>query len=195
MRKMMGLTRVSLSLFVLAGILPGAALAQSTGDTLQPDESSDLGILYTNNPSIRSGLRIAAQPKEDPTSLLRFFRREFSRVPVTVVLVPHLEFPDAEAVVLRRSSGAGHDIILLEEARADAGRLAAAVASLFWHRRNQGLKVPNDITIEVRAEHGPQRWAAIKPNFEAKVQELHTATEQAIPGFSRVRAIQLQRLD
>jgi len=123
-------------------------------------------------------------------------RREESlrRGPVTLALVSNLGGAGVTARVVRRAGTSPQDIILLGEADADAGRLAAALNALVRSRSKHGLVPPQDMEFRVSVVQGPRIWleGSARAWWEKKISELRSAPAREIPGVGNVRAIDYQ---
>ena len=113
------------------------------------------------------------------------------RTSVTLALVSDLGGDRVTARVVRRAGTSARDLILLNEADADAGRLTAALNALVQSRLKDGLVPGQDVDLRLSVKQGPRTWieGSARAWWEEKIQELRSAPLRDIPGVGNVRAM------
>lgn len=115
------------------------------------------------------------------------------RVPVTVALVKQLPYPDASAVVLRRTDKTPRDVILLKRPAVTGAQLAAAVFTLLVAREIGGDTTSVNAALRVSSTRGPQAWRNTEQRIaERVVHRLLRATPRDVPGVGVVPAVEVQ---
>lgn len=140
--------------------------------------------------------RTGAPPPAGPTiDELRGREEAARRVAVTVALVEQMPTGtgDAPAVLLRRSGGGAHDVILLRRADASGARLASAIQHLMVIRERDGdtARVTGTFRLPT-ATRAPRAWERTEQvRAERVIVYLRKAAPIEVPGVGRVPAKEL----
>jgi len=114
------------------------------------------------------------------------------RVPVLVLLVDSLPVLDARAVIVRKSSLAVKDYILLTRGTATARQLSAAVFTLLTVHTTAGTVPNRDAIVRVHGAEGPAAWIETEERrAELLVRRLRRSNAHYVPGFGFVPAVRL----
>lgn len=110
-----------------------------------------------------------------------------TRVPVTIVLVPDMEYGGANAVILRRPGGDPVDVILLRNEMVSPEELTEVVLGLLSIRSSQGdVPTGEPRVLRARAVHGSGSHIPWTPKA---VRDLRAAEPREISGVGSYRAI------
>lgn len=111
-------------------------------------------------------------------------------VPVTVVLMNRLQYPDVSFVILRRTTASPRDVILLRSDAVNAPEFSAAVMALLTARRQEGDTTTANKVVRARPQAAaPGRARTVLPWAQSAVNKLRNAKPRAIEGVGTVPAV------
>lgn len=113
-------------------------------------------------------------------------------VAATVALVEALPVQGAPAVILRRHTGGGGDVILMRTG-ADEAVMAAAIATLYSARGVLGDSSQSSLILGVRQDVVRRSWGRLARLQAADLlRRLREATSRPVQGVGRVRALEIR---